>query len=211
MKLVHAWAERRYDSRALMGRIGHRAVSAGLACAVVFAAGCGSSGPRQDANEPSGSYKVEVVSAKFPAKQSLAQRSRLVITVKNVDTRTIPDIAVTVKDFDKRLSDPGLADPRRPTFVVNTGPRGGDTAYVGTSALGPLRPGQTKSFVWDVTAVVAGPYRLNYEVAAGLNGKAKAVLASGGLPSGSFSGKISSKAPQAKVADDGHTIIKGSG
>src|SRR6478736_6609247 len=140
MKLVHARSGQRYDSRALMGRSGHRAVFAGLACAVVFAAGCGSSGPRQDASEPSGSYKVEVVSAKFPAKQSLAQRSRMLISIKNVDTKTIPNIAVTVKDFDKRSTDPGLADPRRPLFVVNTGPRGGETAYVGTSALGPLAP-----------------------------------------------------------------------
>ena len=210
MKLVHATPGRRYDSRALMGRSGHRVVSVGLACASVFAVGCGSTGPRQDANEHAGNYKVEVVAAKFPHKQSLAQRSRMVITVKNVDTKTIPNIAVTVKDFDRRSSDPNLADPRRPIFVVNTGPRGGDTAYVGTSALGPLAPGQTKSFVWDVTAVVAGPYKLDYMVAAGLNGKAKAVLAGGGLPGGTFSGKISSAAPKAKVADDGHTIVKGS-
>ncbi|MFL5895993.1 MAG: hypothetical protein ACJ76Z_12885 [Thermoleophilaceae bacterium] len=182
-----------------------------LAGTAVLAAGCGSSGPRQDANEPSGQYKVQVVQAKFPTTQSLAKRSKMVIVVKNVDSRTIPNIAVTVKDFDQRKNDPSLADPRRPIFVVNTGPTGGDTAYVGTSALGPLKPGQTKSFVWDVTAVVAGHYKLDYAVSAGLNGKARAVLAGGGTPTGSFSGQINGKAPQAKVADDGHTILKSSG
>ncbi len=57
---------------------------------------------------------------------------------------------------------------------------------MGTSALGPLKPGQTKTFKWDVTAVVAGKYSLKYAIAAGLNGKAKAVLAGGGAPTRPF-------------------------
>jgi hypothetical protein len=169
--------------------------------------GCGG-GTRQDANETAGSYKVQVVEARFPDKQSLATRSIMVITIKNVDTKTIPDVAVTVKSFDQRKKDPSLSDPTRPQFVVNKGPAGGDTAYVGTAALGALKPGQTKTFRWDVTAVVAGPYTLRYAVSAGLNGKAKAVLAGGGLPTGSFKGSISAKAPQAHVADDGSSIVK---
>jgi hypothetical protein len=197
-----------YFSAALKRRV---VIPAALACAVVVA-GCGGGGPRQDANEPSGNFKVQVVAAKFPDHQALAKRSTMVITVKNVDTRTIPNIAVTVKSFDQTKNDPTLADPRRPQFIVNTGPRGGDTAYVGTSALGPLKPGQAKTFKWDVTAVVAGKYSLKYAVAAGLNGKAKAVLASGGgTPHGVFSGVISGRAPQAHVADDGKTIVTGSG
>jgi hypothetical protein len=174
----------------------------------MLAAGCGGGGPRQDASEPAGSYKVEIVQAKFPAKQSLATHSKMVIAVKNVDTKTIPNVSVTVNSFDKARNDPTLADPRRPVFVVNSGPRGGDTAYVGTSALGALKPGEVKTFTWDVTAVVAGPYTLRYAVAAGLNGKAKAVLAGGSIPSGAFSGTINGKAPQAHVADDGTTIVK---
>lgn len=175
---------------------------------VLLVVGCGG-GQRQDAHEPSGKFKVQVVSAKFPAKQSLAQRSSMVIAVKNVDSRTIPNVAVTVKSFDVRKKDPSLADPRRPRFIVNTGPHGGDTADVGTSALGPLKPGATKKFKWDVTAVMPGRYRISYAVAAGLNGKARAVLAGGGTPTGVFSGKVSGKAPAAHVADDGHTIVSG--
>ena len=171
-----------------------------------MAVGCGG-GERQDANEPSGTYKVQVVEAKFPDKQSLAKRSTLTITVKNVDTKTIPDVAVTVKSFDQTKNDPTLADPRRPQFVVNRGPAGGDTAYVGTSALGPLKPGEMKTFKWDVTAVVAGKYSLKYAVAAGLNGRARAVLARGGRPSGEFTGTVSNKAPEARVADDGKTVV----
>jgi hypothetical protein len=202
MKLVQSQPERRYDSPALR----RSGVIAALACSLLVA-GCGGGGPRQDADEPSGNYKVQVVEAKFPDHQALAKRSTMTITVKNVDTKTIPNVAVTVKSFDQTKNDPSLADPRRPQFIVNRGPSGGDTAYVGTSALGPLKPGETKTFKWDVTAVVAGKYSLKYAVAAGLNGKAKAILAGGGAPRGEFTGTISNKAPDAKVADDGKTVV----
>ena len=196
-----------YDSEPLR----RRALVIPAVASLLLASGCGSSGPRQDANEPSGDYKVQVVQAKFPKRQSLAKRSIMVITVKNVDSKTIPNVAVTVKSFDQRSSDPNLADPRRPQFVVNTGPRGGDTAYVGTSALGPLKPGESKTFKWDVTAVVAGKYSLKYAVAAGLNGKARAVLDAGGAPAGEFKGIVTQRAPAAKVADDGHTVVTAGG
>src|SRR6478672_9399287 len=201
MKLVQSCFQHLYDSAALR----RGAVATAMLASAIFAVGCGGGGQRQDANEPSGDFKVQVVQAKFPDHQSLAKRSTMLITVKNVDSKTIPNVAVTVKSFDQRKNDPTLADPRRPQFIVNTGPAGGDTAYVGTSALGPLKPGETKTFSWDVTAVVPGKYELKYAVAAGLNGKAKAVLESGGAPTGVFSGRIQSRAPQAKVADDGKT------
>jgi hypothetical protein len=204
MKLVHTRSQHLYDPAVLRSR-------AAVICAIASAllvTGCGGGGPRQDADEPSGDYKVQVVSAEFPSKQSLAKRSTMKITVKNVDTKTIPNVTITVKSFDQRKSDPSLSDPTRPQFIVNTGPRGGDTAYVGTSALGPLKPGQAKTFSWDVTAVVAGPYRVRYAVSAGLDGKAKAILAGGGAPTGAFSGRITNKAPDAHVADDGSTVVK---
>src|SRR4051794_37782159 len=203
MKLVQSPPQHLYDSRPVGSRV---AIPVLVAAFVV--AGCGSSGPRQDANEPSGNYKIQVVEAKFPDHQSLAKRSRMTITVKNVDTKTIPNVAVTVNSFDQTKNDPTLADPRRPQFILNKGPAGGDTAYVGTSALGPLKPGETKTFTWDVTAVTAGKYNLKYAVAAGLNGNAKAVLATGGAPTGAFRGLVQNKAPEAKVADDGTTVVK---
>ena len=192
-----------YDSAALTSR----ALLISVLAAAVAAAGCGGGGPRQDADEPDGTFKIQVVRAKFPDKQSLAKRSKMTITVKNVGSQTIPNIAVTVKSFDQTKNDPTLADPRRPQFVVNTGPAGGETAYVGTSALGPVKPGETKTFKWDVTAVTAGKYSLKYAVSAGLNGKAKAVLAGGGRPAGVFTGTVSNAAPDSKVADDGKTVV----
>ena len=189
--------------------------------AALFAAGCG--GKRQDADEPKGRFPVEVLRASFPEKQKLAKRSALVIRVRNSGDKTIPDIAVTVDGFNKREQNAELSDPNRPLFVINGVPRniggfpesqeaapaGGVTAYVGTWALGKLRPGKERTFRWSVTAVKAGPFHVKYTVAAGLDGKAKAVDANGRIPVGSFAGTISDKAPVTRVADDGKTVVHG--
>jgi hypothetical protein len=196
-----------------------RAATVVCAGALAFSA-CGG-GTRQDENEPKGKFEVQVVRASFPEKQKLAKRSILEIAVKNVDTKKIPNIAVTLHGFDRRKPDPELADPARPVFVINgrrksfggipdaqeAGPEGGQTAYVDTWTLGPMKAGETKVFQWDVTAVQAGPYRLTYSVSAGLDGKAKAVLASGDRPEGIFAGKINGEAPKTKVAEDGKTVV----
>ena len=185
-------------------------------------ASCGG-GERQDANEPEGKFEVAVVRAGFPEKQKLAKRSELEIVVRNESRRTVPNIAVTVKGFDERRKNTALADPNRPVFVINgvpkeigtfpeskeAAPEGGETAYVGTWALGPLEPGERKAFRWNVTAVRAGPFDITYEVAAGLDGRAKAVGAGGKALEGRFVGTISDKAPDTRIADDGRTVIEG--
>jgi len=189
---------------------------------VLALASCGG-GERQDANEPEGKFEVAVVRAGFPEKQKLAKRSELEIVVRNESRRTVPNIAVTVKGFDERRKNTALADPNRPVFVINgvpkeigtfpeskeAAPEGGETAYVGTWALGPLEPGERKAFRWNVTAVRAGPFDITYEVAAGLDGRAKAVGAGGKALEGRFVGTISDKAPDTRIADDGRTVIEG--
>jgi hypothetical protein len=207
-----------YVAPALRGRIAFLLSAAALAAL----AGCGGGGESQDANEPEGNYKVEVVKASFPSDQKLAKRSQLVIVVRNADSKRIPNVAVTMNGLDYRKDDPDLADQRRPQFVINgkfkkfgniedaqaLTPGGVENpTYVNTWALGPLEPGESKEFKWDVTAVVAGPYQLNYSVSAGLDGKAKAVDANGETPQGVFSGDVSDEAPQTKIAADGKTII----
>jgi len=186
-------------------------------------AGCGG-GERQDENEPEGNFPVAVVRASFPDHQKLAKSSEMTVTVRNAGNKTIPNVAVTVNGFDKRKKDPDLADPNRPVFAVNgvqveiagfpeakdATPRGCDTAYVNTWACGPLKPNEQKTFRWQVTAVQAGDYKIDWRVAAGLDGKAKAVAAGGGpAPRGQFVGTISDAAPDVRVADDGHTIVSG--
>ncbi len=64
------------------------------------------------------------------------------------------------------------------------GPGGAVTAYSNTWALGTLKPGQTATFAWNLTAVKSGTHVVNWQIAAGLNGKAKAVSAAGGAAQG---------------------------
>jgi hypothetical protein len=182
--------------------------------ASVLIVGCGS-GPRQDADEPSGSYKLEVAAAKFPASQSIAQDSRMIVTVRNDDTKAAPNVAVTVETdpskagqgtvaFGQRVDDSRLADNERPVWIVNEGPPGGDSAATNTWALGRLGAGETKTFTWKVTAVEAGSYTLRYRISPGLAGKAK--LASGGRTDGLFKVRIDDKPVPARVNDKGQVV-----
>src|SRR3954470_22348442 len=140
-----------------------RSRSAMLVVTTVLIAGCGS-GPRQDADEPSGSYKLEVAGARFPASQSIAQTATMVVRVRNADSKAAPNVAVTVETdpakagegtvaFGQRVDDDRLSDPERPVWVVNEGPEGGDSAATNTWSLGRLAAGETKTFTWKVTAV----------------------------------------------------------
>lgn len=180
-------------------------------------AGCGS--PGQDANEPRGTFPVDV-QASFPTSQRLAERTRMEIAVRNAGSKTVPNVAVTVEPvqrnapakadaFEEASTQQGLADPSRPVWVVDSGPRGGITAYTNTWALGPLKPGQTKTFVWRVTAVKPGVHAVRYTVSAGLDGKAKAQLAGGGRPTGLFQIDISSAPADARVGPNGQVESTG--
>jgi len=187
-------------------------------------AGCGG-GERQDEDEPEGDFSVEVVRASFAREQRLAQRTNLVITVRNAGDETIPNVATTVNGFNYRSTEPDLAESERPQFAMNGVPReiggfpeaknatpsGCETAYVNTWACGPLRPGRERTFRWSVTPVRAGPYEIDWRVTAGLDGKARAVnaAAGGGVPRGTFSGTVSNEAPEVRIADDGKTVVTG--
>ena len=185
-----------------------------LVVTTVLVAGCGS-GPRQDADEPSGSYKLEVAAAKFPASQSIAQDSRMIVTVRNDDTKAAPNVAVTVETdpskagqgtvaFGQRVNDSRLSDNERPVWIVNQGPPGGDSAATNTWALGRLGAGETKTFTWKVTAVEPGSYTLRYRISPGLAGKAK--LAAGGRTDGLFKVTIDDKPVPARVNDKGQVV-----
>jgi hypothetical protein len=173
-------------------------------CAALLAA-CGG-GARQDASEPSGSYRVQVLNARFPTAQSIAKQTSFVLRVRNSGASAVPNLAVTIDSFDYNSDYPELADRRRPIWAVERGaggvasppvesdevspPGGGQTAYVNTWAFGRLAPGATRTLEWDVVPVKAGSYTVHYAVAAGLAGKAKARLAGGGAVQGHFAVEI---------------------
>jgi hypothetical protein len=211
-------------------------IIAGVATTLVISA-CGS-GANQAANEPNGKFPVTVGIASFPASQRLAQHTHLIITVRNSGQKPIPNVAVTICNvtcaypapkgegsssaaFAADISQPYLANPSRPVWIINRAPgvcgyscqNGGQgaavTAYANTWALGRLAPGHTARFDWAVTAVQAGKRRVAWEVAAGLNGKAKAVLSNGGAPHGTFAVKVSSAPAQSYVNNKGQIVTTG--
>ncbi len=191
---------------------------------------CGG-GSRQDMHEPNGKFTVDVPVARFPGSQQLAQHTHLVIAVRNSGTRTIPDVAVTITDpsggtaaqaFAEQLSTSGstqgLASRSRPVWIVDQppgvcsysckagGPGAAVTAYPDTWTLGALKPGATATFDWGVTAVKAGSHVVQYQIAAGLNGKATAVLSGGGQPIGTFKVTVNSNPEQSYVNNRGQVV-----
>jgi hypothetical protein len=228
----YGWYVRRALSRRKL-RI--TAVLAPIAAAIALSA-CGG-GSDQAASEPSGNFPVGVPVATFPKVQRLAQHTHLVIAVRNTGNKTIPNVAITICNvtcaypapkgqgtdagaFAADISQTGVANPSRPTWVVDTppappgapaalpdgqqgAPGGAVTAYSNTWALGALAPGHTARFNWAVTAVSPGKHVVAWEVAAGLNGKAKAVLTGGGRPHGTFTVLIRRAPEQTFVTDSG--------
>jgi hypothetical protein len=196
-----------------------------LALALAFAialGGCGGGGTRQDADEPSGKFPVKIVTSSFPTRQQLAGTSLLRIGVENSGQKVVPALAITIS-LDKNAilpfsiydKQPGLADPDRPVWVLEndypklvgeTAPAGAQTANDKTFNFGPLKPGKSVNAVWKVTPVQPGVYTLDYQVDAGLEGKAKAVTSDGGPPTGSFVVKISDTPPNTIVNDNGEVV-----
>lgn len=181
-------------------------MSAAVAATTLAFAGCGG-GERQDANEPSGTFALEVVDASFPEDQQLAAATEMKITVRNADSKAVPIVAVTVDSFSKDSEQSGLADPSRPVWVIDQPPVGGETAYTNTWALGRLEAGQTRTFSWKVTPVQSGTHSVKYKVAAGLDGKAKTArdLA------GDFTVDISDAPAQARVDPETGDVIRSPG
>ena len=90
-------------------------------------------------------------------------------------------------------------------------PGGAVTAYSNTWALGALAPGHTAKFDWAVTAVEPGRHVVAWEVAAGLNGKAKAVLPGRRRPPhGTFTVLIHSAPAESYVNNNGQIVTTSS-
>jgi hypothetical protein len=188
-----------------------RLTAAALAAlAVPGVAACGG-GARQDAAEPSKTYRMAIVRSSFPARQRLAAPARLVVVVRNTGRATVPNVAVTVESFSARSERSDLADAQRPVWVIDRPPAGSTTAYTNTWALGRLPAGATKRFVWRVTPVQTGTHRLRYRVAAGLAGRAKAVLADNRAPERELTVQISSRPAPARVDPETGAVVHGGG
>jgi hypothetical protein len=184
------------------------------ACATLLVAGCGG-GAKQTADEPAHTYKIEVPDVTFKPEQAVGRPAKMRIKVRNADSKTIPNIAVTLDSFYYTEKYPELASSQRPVWVVEKGPGappqapvqseavsppgGGQTAYVNTWALGALAPHHTQIFEWTVIPVKSGVHHINIEISAGLGGQAKATLPNGGVLRARFRSEIAPSPPSRHV------------
>jgi hypothetical protein len=194
-------------------------------------AACGG-GSRQDASEPSGNFPVKVTKASFPNRQHISRRTDLVLGVRNAGKQPLPDLAVTIwtgetkanGSFNVRLDQANLANPSRPVWILeNEYPKllgsgvtlanveraptaGAEAAQTDTFQFGKVTPGQLKQIDWRVTPAQSGTFTVHYQVAAGLQGKAKAVTPGGGPVKGEFVVTIGSKPPQTCVLGNGKVV-----
>jgi hypothetical protein len=126
--------------------------------------------------------------------------------------------------FNTRVDDPNLANPYRPVWILeNEYPKlitpgvtlknldraptaGAAAAQTDTFQFGAVPPGESKDIDWRVTPVQAGTYTVHYEVAAGLQGKARAVTRDGSPVKGQFVVTITSKPPRTCVNGAGQVV-----
>lgn len=181
-----------------------------------------------DADEPTGTYPVEVSDASFAATQRLGQTYLMKLGIRNSGRKAIPALTVTVsltgKEGDTSTlpfaihdPQPDLAQPDRPVWVLaehypkfagSSKPGGADTSNQKTYDFGRLKAGATTEVVWKLSAVRTGRYTLAYTVGAGIGGGAKAETAEGVEPGGTFTARISSAPLDKEVTDSGEVVDK---
>lgn len=148
----------------------------------------------------------------------------LAVTVCNVTCAypAAPGEGSSSAAFAATLTQSDLANPSRPIWVIDKPPgacsgrsgyscanggAGGDaSAYANTWNYGRLAAGASATFDWAVTAVTPGRHTLAWVIAAGLNGKARAVLSGGGAVQGTFTVQITGRPAQSYVNNNGQIV-----
>lgn len=198
------------------------------ACSGLLFSGCGGSS-EQTHGEVKRSYRMRISAAAFPATQSISKPAELRVKVLNEEDRAVPNVAITVDSFSYVEKYPELAANKRPIWVVEQGPGavpalpvqsqavsppgGGQTAYINTWALGPLKSKAVQTFTWKVVPVKAGAHSVHLTVSAGLAGNAKATLAGrspiGGVVTRSFTAQIAPAPPSRHVDPATGRVVPG--
>jgi hypothetical protein len=81
---------------------------------------------------------------------------------------------------------------------------------VNTWSLGPLAAGARKAFTWQVTPVKAGRQRVEYALAAGIDGRATTTLPGGGRTAGTLVAQVAPAPPSTHVNPQTGQIAAGS-
>lgn len=152
-------------------------------------AGCGSGGERQDANAQTGTWKVAVEQWEFPAVQPLGRPVTMKLVIRNIDTRDIPTVVVSIGGLREPVQQQGSATRTRPIWIVNEVREGDQTPYNSLTKTsydtGALEPGEVRTFELPLTPLRRGEHVVSYTLAAGLFGGAKLETVDGDPAAGS--------------------------
>jgi hypothetical protein len=208
-------------------RLGGSRVAWTASLAALVLTGCGVTEPSRRTGART--YPVQILSARFSTLQRVATQAWLVIRLRNVGHRPLPDVGVSltgprlgtaVQPFGSYLAMRGLAGHSRPVWVLDRppgrcsfscqagGPGAASTPEPNTWAFGALRPGGTASFVWDLTPVRAGRFAVRYQVSAGLGGTGPVLAVGDGRASGTFRVRVRGAPGPSSVSPSG-AIVQG--
>jgi hypothetical protein len=156
------------------------AIGALFALMAAFAAGCG--GTRGDAGADTGTYKVKAA-WRFPKTQPLGKPVNFSLLIRNVDTKTIPQLVVTISGLRTFIKQPGAATQTRPVWVPNdvnySDVTPNSTATGNTYSLGPLAAGAAHHYILPLTPIRRGEHPIGYQLAGNIYGSAKVTLENG--------------------------------
>lgn len=172
------------------------------AVAVVAGAGLAGCGGQGNGQGERSSVRLEVSEAVFPAVQQLSQQSQMRITVRNPGDKPVKQVVVAVTStepgasgsgFSDRSGGAATSDPVRPVWILDKGPHNAETADSAVWWLGPLAGGQSLTFIWKVTAVRAGTFKLRWTVSGSLDGSIAGEDANGKPLTGLFPVSVEAK------------------
>lgn len=155
-------------------------------CLAIFAGllvgGCGG-GESQDATLSTGTWKVAVERWRFPKRQPLGTPVDMKLVIRNIDSRDLPHLAITIGGLAEPVEQQGAASRTRPVWIINA-VRGGDqTAYNSstkrTFRLGPIAAGAVTTFTLPLTPLRRGEHVVSYSIATDIYGAGKAETANG--------------------------------
>jgi hypothetical protein len=137
--------------------------------------GCG--GTPQDKDAPTGTWQASVTEWKFPKEQALGTPVEFVLKIRNDDTRTIPQLVVTIRGLKTRVQQPDAGSKIRPIWLPDEVNYADVTPYnaalASTYNLGSLAAGAIKTYRLPLTPLRRGEHEVGYTLAAGLYGGAK--------------------------------------
>lgn len=167
---------------ATAARISRKALAAGLAIIVgLLASGC--EGDAQDANAKTGTWKVAVEKWEFPKRQPLGTPVTMKLVVRNVDTREMPHLIVTVGGLTMPVDQQRAQSRARPVWIINDDPKGNQTVFSSlekrTFSTGPLAPDEARTFSLAVTPIRRGKHAVSYSIAPDLFGTGRAETVDG--------------------------------